>query len=437
MYVALAKIFDSNGQIIRLFQNLIRVDISHSSQPAKLFHDESVAGALLTAYSKLVAIPYLRKTFTGVFRQLFQKNESMEVEPTQLKREDHRTDNFSKLLQLCDQLLMAIVNSVGDLPPTFRQICHVFQEEIRIHFPSKRNTSPCTFLFHWFYTVVINVPDTLNLVNHSIHFSSKRALNLASKILKRFSERAKFGTKEEFMMPANRFIEDKRIILDTFVEEVCTLPPDIDDGLSVPLPSSASNTPSAPNPLSLIGLNNLGGSFSSSNSPTPSLTRDNKTEGHLLPPLSPSQSNDETKIETSSRNGHPKVLVPPLPLANNSPRPSSNTSSPRTTPRLNITPKTTPRDHSSNGTLNSSISNNATMTLKRSNSFTKLLSTDPLNEQYQILYRLVHFHLEDIRGMYSLSRSDRIIARQGTFNTVRKSNLMTHTSARDIPTGPV
>jgi len=239
------------------------------------------------------------------------------------------------------------------------------------------------------------------------------------------------------MILANPFIEDKRSILDTFVEEVCTLPPDIDDGLSVPLPSSASNTPSAPNPLSLIGLNNLGGSFSSSNSPTPSLTRDNKTEGHLLPPLSPSQSNDETKIETSSRNGHPKVLVPPLPLANNSPRPSSNTSSPRTTPRLNITPKTTPRDHSSNGTLNSSISNNATMTLKRSNSFTKLLSTDPLNEQYQILYRLVHFHLEDIRGMYSLSRSDRIIARQGTFNTVRKSNLMTHTSARDIPTGPV
>jgi len=222
---ALCVIYQANDCVMRLLKKLIRDEIRESDAAGTLFRGNSIASKTMKAYSKLIGLEYLRSTLAELTEQVLSNPGAYEVDPRKLPEGDSLDENWERLKEVTQQFLDAIIDSKGECPPEFRELCHFMLTEIETKFPDFKNaiTYVGGFIFLRFFVPAMVAPEGYKVIDEVPDQKSRRGLILVSKGLQNLSNGVQFGNKEAYMMPMNEFIIRNLHGVREFLEEIANV----------------------------------------------------------------------------------------------------------------------------------------------------------------------------------------------------------------------
>ncbi|ANB11671.1 Bud2p [Sugiyamaella lignohabitans] len=245
------KIMLSNCQALQWLVSLIDYDIekvhetikAHEKDPDNfpdirknfgntLFRGNSLLTKSLERYMKLCGSDYLDK-IVGVFaRKVVHNAVYLEIDPDRLAQqglspeevETTVADNQQKLCQYTTYLWNLIKNSVDDMPCVFKLIFKRLREQLSRELKRDEGhvvyNSVAGFLFLRFFCPAILNPKLFGLTRTHPTGNVQRSLTLITKMLQGFANRVRFGLKEPWMIPMNKFLDTHETELLEFYKAV-------------------------------------------------------------------------------------------------------------------------------------------------------------------------------------------------------------------------
>jgi hypothetical protein len=203
-----------------------------------LFRNNTLPCKGVTAYLGLFGTPYVKIILGDLINQVCSSSLDLEVDPSRLKQrsvdnvESTASANMGKLLQLAQSLLFTMTSSVDkNLPFEVREILHFLQVRVIRKFYKEGGektqwelirTSVSAFLFLRLLCPALITPQILGIVSSTPSKQASRTLMLLSKILLNLSCGA--FLPEDYMKPANEFIERNMELMRQYIEKVSSQP---------------------------------------------------------------------------------------------------------------------------------------------------------------------------------------------------------------------
>lgn len=260
---SIVMVFESKGRVLRMLQSMIEYEVSMQKTAATLFRNNSLTTHLMTCYTKLVGLPFL-KTIIGpvildAFAALDEGVVTYEIDPSKLSPSPSSNSstssnnmanatqtslspavtatlkaNVSDLKKLVHSFFDRILNSRAVMPKNFMEICNTLQTTTVERFPESRYFVIGGFLFLRYICPAVVAPDGYKLISATISDSQRRMLVLVSKILQTIANERTFGEKEEYMMCMNPLVHEYQGVVQYFFNQ-----------LAKPvMPETPENTPS-------------------------------------------------------------------------------------------------------------------------------------------------------------------------------------------------
>ena len=221
---SITMIFESKQRTLGMIQSMIEYEVSLQKTAATLFRNNSLTTHMMTCYTKLVGLPFL-KTVVGpvildAFTAIDAGDVTYEIDPSKLGPGEDLKTNVGDLKRLVHSFFDRILNSRAVMPRNFMEICHTLQHSTVDRFPESRYFVIGGFLFLRYICPAVVAPDGYKLIGSLISEKQRRMLVLVSKILQTIANERTFGDKEDYMMCMNQLVNEYQSIVQYFFNQL-------------------------------------------------------------------------------------------------------------------------------------------------------------------------------------------------------------------------
>jgi hypothetical protein len=224
--------FKKNDQTISFLQAAVEEEINVTcmsyffvilASEANLLRENNIISKLLSLYANNVGKDYLDEILQPAFKKVREMG-NLEVDPAKIPQKDTSTaaSNMEKLLQATKIILDCVTSSISKCPIGLKKLCYVIQREVQKKFvsPKSKQIAVSRFIFLRFICPAIASPDIPDLTG-----SQRRSLVLISKIIQCIANGVHF--KEQYMIPANSFLQENEAQLFHYCEALQDIEPEI------------------------------------------------------------------------------------------------------------------------------------------------------------------------------------------------------------------
>lgn len=186
---ALSNIFKNKKTSIRVLKSLIEREVVLDQDPSTLFRTSSLTTALLEAYMRSMCQTALGKCLRGPVKRLLDDKICCELNPAKLDSHNvsqRACENLQNLLDLLDELVSNIYDSVGYYPSSIRYLFSSLQKLVLQKWPNEplvRTRAVSGFLFLRLICPTVLNPKQFNLINETPSENAIRNLTLITKCL--------------------------------------------------------------------------------------------------------------------------------------------------------------------------------------------------------------------------------------------------------------
>eukprot|EP01114_Cavostelium_apophysatum_P003995 TRINITY_DN1412_c0_g1_i1.p1 TRINITY_DN1412_c0_g1~~TRINITY_DN1412_c0_g1_i1.p1 ORF type:complete len:1016 (-),score=160.34 TRINITY_DN1412_c0_g1_i1:852-3899(-) len=221
---AMVIIFNENDKILPLMEAFINEEVRTAEQAGTLFRSSSIVSKMFKFYSRLIGLPYLYITIGPEMDELIAEELGLEVDPDKMEEGTDLDEMRWTLMAQSQKILKAVLNSIEDCPPQFRQLFAHVKVSVAERFPENINTTIGGFIFLRFFCPAVSSPEAYGIVEEAPSASARRLLILITKVLQNLSNDVEFGSKEPYMTKMNDFIQSNRGKLTKFFDQLVKPP---------------------------------------------------------------------------------------------------------------------------------------------------------------------------------------------------------------------
>jgi hypothetical protein len=217
---AAIKVFLKYGRVVDMIKALIYNEVGQQQSAGTLFRNNSIATHMMTSYTKVIGLPYLKATIgpelLSIFEAIDIKGMDFEIDPEKLGPKDKLDVNIQNLKSLIHRCFDRILNSRALCPKPFLHICNALQSSTKERFPESKYIVIAGFLFLRYICPAVVAPDGYKLVSGTVPEKVRRVLVLLSKVLQTIANEREFGDKEAYMMCMNQLCVEYQSMLQYF-----------------------------------------------------------------------------------------------------------------------------------------------------------------------------------------------------------------------------
>ena len=227
---ALARMFFYADIPLALVKSVIDWEVERTTIVNQLFRQDSIASKIMTAYTRLIAQPYLVATLKSHVAKIVKCGNELEINPEQLKPEERDAvgSRVFQLQQIVTDLLSSIRDSTQSVPTECRLICSFLDNAVGGKFGDNKATEIALagYLFLRLINPAIVVPDSLGIIDkNALTPEGRRSLLLVSKIVLNMANQVPFS-KEPYLIPFNSFLSEKLPLIQSFIVDCVQVSPD-------------------------------------------------------------------------------------------------------------------------------------------------------------------------------------------------------------------
>jgi hypothetical protein len=210
-----------------------------------LFRGNSILTKTLDAYMRRLGNDYLRNTIAAIIRAIVESDPDCEIDPARVRSQDQLEANQENLMALTRSIWQAIIASASSCPHKlrliFRHIRSCAEDRYGSFIRTVGYTSVSGFLFLRLFCPALLNPKLFGLLDGMYRLfpdlgcmtdrvspdippeRARRTLTLIAKTLIGLANMQKFGSKEAWMEPMNRFLLTATPEFRTFIDQICSV----------------------------------------------------------------------------------------------------------------------------------------------------------------------------------------------------------------------
>ncbi|KAJ9603906.1 GTPase activating factor [Cladophialophora chaetospira] len=204
-------------------------DLSRSAtmEANLLFRGNSVITKVLDSHMRRLGKDYMEEVLGEKLRKIVERAPECEVDPNRVKSQEQLEKNWANLIFLTNEVWKSIHASASrcpmDLRVVLRHVRSCAEDRYGSFIRTVKYTSVSGFLFLRFFCPAILNPKLHGLIHDHPPDRTKRTFTLIAKSLNVLASLGRFGTKEPWMEPMNKFLAASTNQFRLFVDEICSV----------------------------------------------------------------------------------------------------------------------------------------------------------------------------------------------------------------------
>ena len=211
------QVFCYNKATQALVAHYIAQEVARVKNESLLFRENTFASKLLKTYADIIGQHFLRRALSDVVKEVLDEDTTFEVNPVHEVDPSQIQKNQEQLKSWCSGVLEAIFKNRQHLPIECKQVCAELYRQSEAKWKGTGDKAVGAFLFlRWISPALIS-PEGWGLSSSTPDKQAMRNLLLIVKPIQNLANGLKFGSKEEYMVFMNEWIEENQEPFNEFI----------------------------------------------------------------------------------------------------------------------------------------------------------------------------------------------------------------------------